>query len=134
LSRAPTKASGIFVDAWDPKRPDHEELLPPKKKPPSSCGTLSTKRLFPISVMSSGSKGDCIRATAMWTIDDARKAVIDYVKHYNEVRLHSAISYVAPHTKLAGKEKEVFADRDAKLEAAREQRRLRRAAARQSVA
>jgi putative transposase len=79
-------------------------------------------------------KDDCIRVTTMWTIDDARKAVVDYVKHYNEVRLHSAIGYVTPHTKLAGKEKEVFADRDAKLEAAREQRRLRRAAARQCVA
>ena len=79
-------------------------------------------------------KGDCIRVTTMWTIDDARKAVIDYVKHYNEVRLHSAIGYVTPHTKLAGKEKEIFADRDMKLEAAREKRRLRRAAARQSVA
>lgn len=50
----------------------------------------------------------------------------DYVKHYNEVRLHSAIGYVTPHTKLAGKEKEVFDARDQKLEAAREQRRLRR--------
>jgi putative transposase len=79
-------------------------------------------------------KGDCIRVTTMWAIDDARKAVIDYVKHYNEVRLHSAIGYVTPHTKLAGKEKEIFADRDMKLEAAREKRRLRRAAARQSVA
>ncbi len=79
-------------------------------------------------------KGDCIRVTAMWTIDDARNAVVDYVTHYNEVRLHSAIGYVTPHTKLAGKEKAVFADRDTKLEAAREARRLRRAAARQNVA
>lgn len=45
---------------------------------------------------------------------------------YNEVRLHSAIGYVTPHTKLAGKEREVFAARDEKLEAAREQRRLHR--------
>jgi transposase InsO family protein len=79
-------------------------------------------------------KGDCIRVTAMWTIDDARKAVTDYVTHYNAVRLHSAIGYVTPHTKLAGIEKDVFAGRDAKLEAAREQRRVRRAASRQSVA
>ena len=79
-------------------------------------------------------KGDCIRVTTMWTIDDARRAVTDYVKHYNEVRLHSAIGYVTPHTKLAGQEKAVFATRDNKLEAARETRRLRRAAARQNVA
>jgi len=44
----------------------------------------------------------------------------------NEVRLHSAIGYVTPHTKLAGREEEVFTARDQKLEAAREQRRLRR--------
>ena len=79
-------------------------------------------------------KGDCIRVTAMWTIDDARKAVTDYVTHYNAVRLHSVIGYVTPHTKLAGKEKDVFAGRDAKLEASREQRSVRRAASRQSVA
>jgi putative transposase len=52
--------------------------------------------------------------------------VQQYVIHYNEVRLHSAIGYVAPHTVLAGKEKEVFAARDEKLEAAREARRVRR--------
>jgi len=79
-------------------------------------------------------KGDYIRLTTLWASADARKAVIDYVKHYNEVRLHSAINYINPLTKFAGKEKEVFADRDAKLKAAREQRRLRRAAARQNVA
>ena len=42
--------------------------------------------------------------------------------------------YVTPHTKLAGKEKEFFAQRDEKLEAAREKRRLRRAEAIQNVA
>jgi transposase InsO family protein len=79
-------------------------------------------------------KGDCIRITALWTLEDARKAVTDYVKHYNEVRLHSAIGYVTPHTKMAGQERAVFSARDAKLEAAREKRRLRRAAAQQHVA
>jgi transposase InsO family protein len=69
-------------------------------------------------------KGDCIRVTTLWTVDDARRAVTDYVKHYNEARLHSAIGYVTPNTKLAGQEKEVFAARDAKLESARETRRL----------
>lgn len=79
-------------------------------------------------------KGDCIRITTLWTLEDARKAVTDYVKHYNEVRLHSAIGYVTPHTKMAGQERAVFSTRDAKLEAAREKRRLRRAAAQQHVA
>ena len=49
--------------------------------------------------------------------------------HYNTDRLHRAIGYVTPHTKLAGKEKELFAQRDQKLEAARERLRLRRAEA-----
>lgn len=71
-------------------------------------------------------KGDCIREKQIETVEDARRFVAQYVEHYNEVRLHSAIGYVTPHTKLAGKEREVFAARDEKLEAAREQRRQRR--------
>jgi transposase InsO family protein len=65
-------------------------------------------------------QGDCIRAKSLASVDDARQAVKQYVHHYNTVRLHSAIGYVTPHTKLAGKEKELFAQRDKKLEAARE--------------
>jgi len=67
-------------------------------------------------------------------IDKTPVSVTQYVHHYNTVRLHSAIGYVTPHTKLAGKEKELFAQRDEKLEAAREKRRLRRAEAIQNVA
>jgi transposase InsO family protein len=78
-------------------------------------------------------KGDCKRAKSMTSVDDARQAVTQYVHHYNTVRLHSAIGYVTPHTKLAGKEKEPFAQRDAKLEANRERRKLRRAEAIQKV-
>lgn len=79
-------------------------------------------------------KGDCIRVTAMWSIEDARRAVTQYVEHYNDVRLHSAIGYVTPRTKLEGKEKEVFQSRDRKLEAAREQRRSKRAASQRAIA
>lgn len=71
-------------------------------------------------------KGDCIRQKHIESVEDARKIVADYVTHYNEVRLHSAIGYVTPQTKLAGKEQEVFDTRDEKLEAAREARRRRR--------
>ncbi|TWU02791.1 IS2 transposase TnpB [Stieleria varia] len=71
-------------------------------------------------------KGDCIRESQIKTVDDARRIVKQYVQHYNEVRLHSAIGYVTPLTKLAGEEKAVFDSRDRKLEAARETRRLRR--------
>jgi hypothetical protein len=45
-------------------------------------------------------------------------------------RLHSAIGYVTPADKLAGREQEIFAARDRKLEAARQQRQSKRRAAR----
>ena len=54
-----------------------------------------------------------------------------YVEHYNQVRLHSAIGYVAPAEKLAGREAAIFAARDRKLAEARERRRSN---ARQPVA
>jgi len=52
--------------------------------------------------------------------------VADYIEHYNHVRLHSAIGYLAPADKLYGRDKEIFKERDQKLETAREQRRIKR--------
>jgi len=48
------------------------------------------------------------------------------VDHYNGVRLHSAIGYVTPHDMLAGRQAEIHAARDRKLEQARSHRQLRR--------
>ena len=56
-----------------------------------------------------------------------------YVEHYNNERLHSAIGYVTPKDKLDGREKEIFADRDRKLETAKENRRLRRQATKGTI-
>lgn len=72
-------------------------------------------------------KADCIRPGTPLTIQDARRLVANFVTHYNEVRLHSALGYVTPSTKLAGREQEVFSQRDAKLAAARQCRQQRRA-------
>jgi hypothetical protein len=44
--------------------------------------------------------------------------------------LHSALGYIAPADKLAGREQEIFAARDRKLEAARQQLQAKRQAAR----
>jgi len=44
---------------------------------------------------------------------------------YNTVRLHSAIGYVTPQDRLAGRQAEIHAARDRKLEQARSQRQLR---------
>src|SRR5207249_929638 len=75
-------------------------------------------------------KGECVRPGVPLSIDDARRLVGRYVDHYNRVRLHSAIGYVTPLAKLEGREPQIFAERDRKLEAARRQRQLRRQEAR----
>jgi len=79
-------------------------------------------------------KGECLRVTALWSLEDARRVVTGYVQHYNEVRLHSAIGYVTPLTKLRGEERQVLAERDRKLEAARERRQANRQAANAMIA
>jgi hypothetical protein len=53
-----------------------------------------------------------------------------FIEHYNTVRLHSAIGYVAPQDKLQGRAEAIWAERDRKLAEAREARRMRRAEAR----
>jgi hypothetical protein len=47
--------------------------------------------------------------------------------------LHSALGYIAPADKLAGRQEEMFAARDRKLEAARQQRQVKRQAARERI-
>jgi len=48
------------------------------------------------------------------------------VEHYNNVRLNSAIGYITPRDVLAGRQQEIHAERDGKLEAPRQQRQSRR--------
>lgn len=80
-------------------------------------------------------KGECIRPGTPVSLEDAIRIVTKYVEHYNHVRLHSAIGYVAPADKLAGREDEIFADRDRKLAEARDRRKEQRETARlQAVA
>jgi putative transposase len=75
-------------------------------------------------------KGECIRPGTPISLEDALRIVERYVDHYNQVRLHSAIGYVAPEDKLAGREADIFAARDRKLAEARERRKTQRAATR----
>jgi transposase InsO family protein len=79
-------------------------------------------------------KGECIRVKTPLSLADARRIVEDFVAHYNEVRLHSAIGYVAPADKLAGRDRQILAERDRKLDAARERRKAARAASRAGAA
>ena len=48
-----------------------------------------------------------------------------YVERYNHVRLKSAIGYITPKGILAGRQQEIHAARDRKLEEARKQRHIR---------
>jgi putative transposase len=79
-------------------------------------------------------KSECIRPTCPSSLEEARRRIQSYVDHYNHVRLHSAIGYVTPADKLAGIEQEIFAERDRKLEVARERRQAARQFVRTEVA
>ncbi len=72
-------------------------------------------------------KEQAIRPKTPLTLEDARRVVREFVEHYNTVRLHSALGYVTPQDRLAGRHIEIYATRDRKLEAAREARRRQRA-------
>lgn len=71
-------------------------------------------------------KSECIRPGTPLRPEDARRLIQQYVDHYNTVRLHSAIGFVTPADMLAGRQQEIHAARDRKLEEARRQRQLRR--------
>ena len=64
-------------------------------------------------------KGTCIRVNTPLSLSDARRLVTDFVDHYNNVRLHSAIGYITPADKLHGQAETIFAQRDTKLASAR---------------
>jgi putative transposase len=79
-------------------------------------------------------KVDAIRPSSPSSPEEARGVVARFVAHYNDVRLHSAIGYITPNDLLAGRAEAIWAARDAKLEAAREARRIRRAGEREVAA
>jgi putative transposase len=71
-------------------------------------------------------KADCLRPGCPLSLEDAQRLVERFVTHYNTVRLHSAIGYVTPADRLAGRHLEIFAARDKKLDAARQNRKFKR--------
>jgi transposase InsO family protein len=72
-------------------------------------------------------KSECVRPGTPLSVDAAARLIEGYVRRYSEVRLHSALGYVTPADKLAGRDKQIFAERDHKLEAVRAARQARRA-------
>jgi transposase InsO family protein len=77
-------------------------------------------------------KSEAIRLRNPQTLDEARRVVERFVDHYNNRRLHSAIGYITPADRLAGRQDEIWAERDRKLEDARERRRQVRQDARRT--
>jgi len=71
-------------------------------------------------------KSDALRPAPPATLAEAQHLVARFVDHYNRVRLHSALGYIAPLAFMAGEAPAIWAERDRKLEAAREHRRQRR--------
>lgn len=72
-------------------------------------------------------KEQAIRPKTPLTLEDAKRITGEFIHYYNHVRLHSAIGYVTPMDRMAGRQKEIHETRDKKLEIAREKRKLKRA-------
>ena len=73
-------------------------------------------------------KSTCIRTQTPLSLEDAQRVVADFVDHYNDQRLHSAIGYVTPKDKLQGRAETILTARDAKLAAARDARKAKKKA------
>ena len=71
-------------------------------------------------------KSECIRPKTPLSVEEAREVVFEFVEYYNTRRLHSAIGYITPIDKLNGRELEIFASRDNKLDQARARRKANR--------
>ena len=67
-------------------------------------------------------KSECIRPGVPLSVDDAERLIAQYVTMYNEQRLHSALGYITPLARLQGRQAEIHAARDRKLEQARQKR------------
>jgi len=70
-------------------------------------------------------KQECIRPKVPLSKEEAEREAKKFVDYYNNERLHSAIGYISPKTKLEGKEREIFELREERLAAARLERQIK---------
>jgi putative transposase len=71
-------------------------------------------------------KSECIRPGTPLSLDDALRLVQGYVEYYNNIRLNSAIGDITPKDMLAGRQLEIHAQRNRRLQEACRHRQLRR--------
>jgi transposase InsO family protein len=71
-------------------------------------------------------KEESIRRKVPLSLENAIKIVGEFIEEYNAKRLHSAIGWITPDDKLAGKAEEIWQNRDEKLAAARKMRAMAR--------
>jgi putative transposase len=71
-------------------------------------------------------KEQAIRPKTPLSLADAKRVTETFIDHYNQVRLHSALGYIAPIDRLANRHRSIFQQRDLKLEAARQIRKNKR--------
>ena len=62
---------------------------------------------------------EAIRKQAYLSIEDARRQIAEYIEHYNNTRLHSALNFIAPRDVLEGRQKIIIKERQIKLDVAR---------------
>ena len=85
------------------------------------CGLLRTirSRMGSRNAGTTASRESAIRPAYPTSLEQARHLVADDGQHYNCVRLHSALSYIAPMDFLNGLAAQIWAERDRRLEQAR---------------
>lgn len=68
-------------------------------------------------------KSEAIRPSTPLSLEDARRSITNFIDKYNNHRLHSAVGYITPKDMLDGKQEQIHALRDKKIEEARMKRR-----------
>ena len=58
---------------------------------------------------------ECLKKRSLLDIEDARKIIADYVKFYNEKRLHNSLYYLTPKDVLEGRTQKKLNERKEKL-------------------
>ena len=57
-------------------------------------------------------KGDCSRPVFPLSLDDARRMVEGFIHHYNNIRLRSAIGYLAQLNSTNARDQEIFEEQE----------------------